>query len=289
MDGLFCALQKTHIPYDLVNLREDVTPEDLARYQVAFYPHSTIFTKRQKEVLEKAVEMGLTLLFGCRSGYKDETGRCYTMPMPGYVGELTGCQVEEYTYVSHFDTEVCIAWHDKQAGAREFHDVLEVTEDGYVTILGTGTTQIYAVAKASDNFVRQVSDAITVTVEADPKPEPKPDNNQNQNGSANHNQTNQGNTASVKKAVIRKVQPKKAQVRVTWKKQAAAGSYEIRYALKKNMKNVKTVKANGKKSSITIKKLKSGKKYYIQVRAVKKNGVAVTKGAWSAKKSVRVK
>ena len=70
MDGLFCALQKTHIPYDLVNLREDVTPEDLARYQVAFYPHSTIFTKRQKEVLEKAVEMGLTLLFGCRSGYK---------------------------------------------------------------------------------------------------------------------------------------------------------------------------------------------------------------------------
>ena len=31
------------------------------------------------------------------------------------------------------------------------------------------------------------------------KPEPKPDNNQNQNGSANHNQTNQGNTASVKK------------------------------------------------------------------------------------------
>lgn len=169
------------------------------------------------------------------------------------------------------------------------NDVLEVTEDGYVTILGTGTTQIYAVAKASDNFVRQVSDAITVTVEADPKPEPKLDNNQNQNGSANHNQTNQGNTASVKKAVIRKVQPKKAQVRVTWKKQAAAGSYEIRYALKKNMKNVKTVKANGKKSSITIKKLKSGKKYYIQVRAVKKNGVAVTKGAWSAKKSVRVK
>ena len=137
MDGLFCALQKTHIPYDLVNLREDVTPEDLARYQVAFYPHSTIFTKRHKEVLEKAVEMGLTLLFGCRSGYKDETGRCYTMPMPGYVGELTGCQVEEYTYVSHFDTEVCIAWQDKQAGAREFHDVLEVT-DGQVEAVFSG-------------------------------------------------------------------------------------------------------------------------------------------------------
>lgn len=53
------------------------------------------------------------------------------------------------------------------------NDVLEVTEDGYVTILGTGTTQIYAVAKASDNFVRQVSDAITVTVEEDPKPQQK--------------------------------------------------------------------------------------------------------------------
>lgn len=169
------------------------------------------------------------------------------------------------------------------------NDVLEVTEDGYVTILGTGTTQIYAVAKASGNFVRQVSDAITVTVEEDPKPEPKPDNSSDQNGNADHNQQNQGNTASVKKAVIRKVQPKKAQVKVTWKKQAAAGSYEIRYALKKNMKNAKTVKVNGKKSSITIKKLKSGKRYYIQVRAVEKNGTAVKKGAWSTKKSVRVK
>ena len=49
-----------------------------------------------------------------------------------------------------------------------------MTEDGYVTISGTGTTQIYAVAKASDNFVRQVSDAITVTIEEDPKPQPKP-------------------------------------------------------------------------------------------------------------------
>ena len=94
------------------------------------------------------------------------------------------------------------------------NDVLEVTEDGYVTILGTGTTQIYAVAKASDNFVRQVSDAITVTVEEDPKPQPKPDDDQNQNGSGDQNQQN---TASVKKAVIRKVQPKKAQVKVTWK------------------------------------------------------------------------
>ena len=169
------------------------------------------------------------------------------------------------------------------------NDVLEVTEDGYVTISGTGTTQIYAVAKASDNFVRQVSDAITVTVEEDPKLQPKPDNSQNQNENTDHNQQNPGTTVSLKKAVIRKVQPKKAQVKVTWKKQAAAGSYEIRYALKKNMKNAKTVKANGKKSSITIKKLKSGKKYYIQVRAVKKNGTAVKKGAWSTKKSVRVK
>ena len=169
------------------------------------------------------------------------------------------------------------------------NDVLEVTEDGYVTISGTGTTQIYAVAKASDNFVRQVSGAIIVTVEEDPKPEPKPDNSSDQNGNADHNQQNQGNTASVKKSVIRKIQPQKARIKVTWKKQAAAGSYEIRYALKKNMKNAKTVKANGKKSSITIKKLKSGKKYYIQVRAVKKKGTAVTKGAWSAKKSERVK
>ena len=50
------------------------------------------------------------------------------MPMPGYIEEICGCQVEEYTYVSEFDEPVQIAYEDKNASAPLFHDVLEVTD-----------------------------------------------------------------------------------------------------------------------------------------------------------------
>ena len=52
------------------------------------------------------------------------------------------------------------------------------------------------------------------------------------------------------------------------KKVKQASGYEIRYSAKKNMKASKYVKINkGTILKKSIKKLKSGKKYYVQVRA----------------------
>lgn len=87
----------------------------------------------------------------------------------------------------------------------------------------------------------------------------------------------------------------KKSVKVTWKMAPKADrrqmtGYEVRYSAAKSMKAAKAVKVKGtSKNSATIKKLKAGKKYYVQVRAYK-----VVKGktyfsTWSKTKMAKVK
>lgn len=76
-------------------------------------------------------------------------------------------------------------------------------------------------------------------------------------------------------------------IKVTWKKLNSAKGYEISYALKSNFKGAKKVTTTKTKKTLT--KLKSGKKYYVRVRAYKNvNGKKVyTK--YSTILSVKVK
>ena len=80
---------------------------------------------------------------------------------------------------------------------------------------------------------------------------------------------------------------KKKQLKVSWKKINGV-KYKVKYSLKKGMKNAKT-KKNIKKNKVILKKLKSGKKYYIKVRAYKKIGNKTYTGKWSKKVSRKVK
>ena len=70
---------------------------------------------------------------------------------------------------------------------------------------------------------------------------------------------------------------------VKWASVKNAKKYEISYSLKKNFKAAK--KVTTKKTSVTIKKLKKGKTYYVRVRA--KN--AAGWGAYSKAKKVKIK
>ena len=78
---------------------------------------------------------------------------------------------------------------------------------------------------------------------------------------------------------------------MTWKKNSAkekVTSYEIQLAKDKKFKKglkKKTVKAS--KKSLTVKKLKSKKKYYVRIRAFKKVGNTKYYGAWSNVKTVK--
>jgi alpha-L-fucosidase 2 len=97
---------------------------------------------------------------------------------------------------------------------------------------------------------------------------------------------------ALKTPVIKSVtsNKKKAMTVTIKKKVKQASGYEIRYSAKKNMKASKYVKINkGTILKKSIKKLKSGKKYYVQVRAVKKSGTDKYYSKWSKKKNVKVK
>lgn len=101
-------------------------------------------------------------------------------------------------------------------------------------------------------------------------------------------------TVRPKSTTVKSVSGGKKKVTVKWKKRTACSTgYEIKYAANKSMKNAKTKTVKGKnKASATIKNLKSGKTYYVRVRAYSTYTVNGVKqkvySTWSAKKKVRV-
>ena len=86
-----------------------------------------------------------------------------------------------------------------------------------------------------------------------------------------------------------KVAAKKKAVKVSWKKLTGVSGYQIIYSTKKSMAGAKKVKSGKKSYAKTLKGLKSGKTYYVQVRPYKiKNGKKYY-GVYSQVKKVKVK
>lgn len=93
---------------------------------------------------------------------------------------------------------------------------------------------------------------------------------------------------SLKKAVISKVKNVSGKkLKVTVKKVNGADGYQIQYSTKSNMKSAKTVTSS--KKTKTISKLSKGKKYYVRVKAYKKDSTGKkVAGKWSKVKKVKV-
>ena len=89
---------------------------------------------------------------------------------------------------------------------------------------------------------------------------------------------------SLKQAVISKVQNVSGKkIKVTVKKVSGADGYQIQYSTKSNMKSAKTVTSS--KTTTTISKLSKGKKYYVRVKAYKKDSTGKkVAGKWSIEK-----
>ena len=131
--SLFLAAQKSHTPMDYVYLREDTTAEDLKKYQVIFYPHPVIVNQQRAAILEEYVEAGGCLVLGCRSGYKDMTGKCVMDRLPGLFAKISGTDIPEYTRVNPDDEPVYIDWDGIRLEAAVFNDQLEpLTADAQV-------------------------------------------------------------------------------------------------------------------------------------------------------------
>jgi hypothetical protein len=74
---------------------------------------------------------------------------------------------------------------------------------------------------------------------------------------------------------------------VTWKKVSGATGYEVQYASNKKMKNAVTKTSTG--TSMKLKKLKSGKTYYVKVRAYTTTSSGKVYGQYSKVKKIRIK
>lgn len=86
---------------------------------------------------------------------------------------------------------------------------------------------------------------------------------------------------------VNKLSKKKKAIKVSISKVSGANGYQIQYSTNKSFKKAKLKKIT--KTSVTIKKLKSKKKYYVRVRSYKKTGKTITYSKWSPTKTVKTK
>lgn len=134
--------------------------------------------------------------------------------------------------------------------------VASISSKGKVTIKGTGSCIITISTKATSHYnARSVQATILV----------KP-----------------------KRAALKTLKPGKKQMKLTWQKDTRANGYQLQYSTSKKFtkKTTKTVTIKTNKTiSRTVKKLKTGKKYYVRVRSyrnTKVNGKNRTLyGTWS--------
>lgn len=137
-EQIFEIAQLTHTPYNVIYLdiegrknkrtKEEML-EELMKYPVLFYPHPTIATKERAELLKAYVEQGGTLVIGCRSGYKQENGKCVMTAQPGLWAELTGSDVKEFTFTHALEEPSWAEFGGKRMETPLYNDIMEVAKD----------------------------------------------------------------------------------------------------------------------------------------------------------------
>ncbi len=135
--------------------------------------------------------------------------------------------------------------------------VATVNSKGKVTIKGTGRATITITAKATSAYKSATKKITIYAIPAKMK------------------------TPTVKAG--------KRKLSVSWKKDSKADGYQIQYSTSSKFKKAKNVSCSKKTAKTTLKKLKSGKKYYVRIRAYKKIGNKKYYGSYSRVNSIKVK
>ncbi len=124
----FAACQVAHTPMDLLCLGEDLGLEALAPYDLLVLPHIALLPEKTAGLLKEYVERGGRVIFGARTGFKDEFGRCPMRPTPGPAAELVGGTVREYTLVPE-DSRTAVVLFGRSVPMPRLNEILE-PEDG---------------------------------------------------------------------------------------------------------------------------------------------------------------
>ncbi len=156
--AIFEASQKTHTPLDYVYMTEYL-PSDirtlvdkLSNYDLLIYPHMTITDDKYLPALEEYVRNGGKLIIGCRSGYKEITGKCTMEKLPGKLKKLTGCDIPEYTYIAPDAGDVHVKWGDEIFTACVFAD--QLTVDNSMENLKDSGQNCSVIAKFEDDYYK---------------------------------------------------------------------------------------------------------------------------------------
>ncbi|MDR0520068.1 MAG: fibronectin type III domain-containing protein, partial [Clostridiales Family XIII bacterium] len=213
-------------------------------------------------------------------------------------GDMPGCRGGYDMAIARFDENGNKVWMKNYGGSEEdsFSAVIHAASGSYVAVGSSlssdgnlpgnngGTDMIIAKFDESGNLTsgsgtNSGGDEQNGHVTA-PPPQPS--------AGATPTQTAQDTTVTAPaKISVAKLAAGKGQVKITWKKSPAAqkvAGYEIRYK-EKNAKKWKVKTAKAKATSLTIKKLKKGKVYQIQIRSYKVAGGKKYYAPWSATKT----
>lgn len=129
-EEIFIASEIYHTPYNTLYLSEDTDIKELQKYPVLIYAHPVIMTGKRATLLKEYVSNGGILIIGCRSGYKQENGKCVMLPQPGLLQEITGSDVRDFTFTSPAEQPVTASWNGQMIDMPLFNDIMEPVEGG---------------------------------------------------------------------------------------------------------------------------------------------------------------
>lgn len=166
-----------------------------------------------------------------------------------------------------------------------------------LTATGTGNAVIrYNPSNIAASKIVSNLDNRGITVNIIKKDEQNPSADSKTMISSNSSNKETKNIPAPKSTTLGSIKAAKKAFTLTWKKVIAKvqntriKGYQIQYSTNKKFKKAKTKTVNGyKKNKITIKKLKSKKKYYVRVRTILKIKGKTSYSKWSKTKTVKTK
>lgn len=142
-EAIYRSLSEKHYVVDMLSEQCFNDIDSLLEYKLLFYPNAQLLEASDAQKLKEYVERGGTLVVGPRSGYKDRSNRCYMLPFPGVIKELSGIEVTDFTMISgDEDSNIEFLNLGKSTKARVFNEILEVVADK-AEIIAVHTTDYY--------------------------------------------------------------------------------------------------------------------------------------------------
>ena len=181
-------------------------------------------------------------------------------------------------------------------------NVVTVSEDGQISIHGTGTATITVVAAETESYFAASMDVTIVVSENMPEPKPVPDPSEKESEltpkpsepeptpTPKPSEKESEITPKPTGTKIKSVKKAKKSLKISWKKVKGVTGYQMQYSTSNKFKKAKKITIK-KASTVskTVKKLQAKKKYYVRIRTYVSANGETKYSAWSKTKTQKTK